>query len=376
MARIKCPLSEAAQISRHRPAILSPDGVLRFGELDKCVRTTADLLYRAGVREGDRVGVAMSVEWRYPIVVLALLRLGAVTCAIDAELGAAARRMRLASVGCRIAVVSGGRASGEKGLIEIDAEKVAGVVYETSPRMEVPHLDLERPATIHITGTKTPLAIMHTLGNHYYGARGANVHLPLHSDDRWLFNVAPHMVTGFGILMRCLLSGATLVFAGEDETFEKALRHYGVTCVSLTVKDLERFIHTGAQAQWYPDLRRIIVRGTVEPAELLEEAERRGFRIYQGYGLAEMASLVTGCSRHAGPEERRTCGRVMKYRDVRIGEDGRIYVRGKTLFRGYVTHDRVELPLDAEGWFATEDFGTVDADGCLTVVRRGSPGEW
>jgi long-chain acyl-CoA synthetase len=57
--------------------------------------------------------------------------------------------------------------------------------------------------------------------------------------------------------------------------------------------------------------------------------------------------------------------------DLRIAEDGEIFVRGPIVFVGYLQADgSVESVLDADGWLATGDVGELDADGFLTITDR------
>lgn len=60
----------------------------------------------------------------------------------------------------------------------------------------------------------------------------------------------------------------------------------------------------------------------------------------------------------------------MAHREVSIGEDGEILVRGDTLFAGYVDGDGVNRPLDDRGWFHTGDLGEIDGGGYLRVTGR------
>ena len=87
------------------------------------------------------------------------------------------------------------------------------------------------------------------------------------------------------------------------------------------------------------------------------------------YGLTEMSSQVTTTS----PEDRRdrlfTSGKVLDHRDLKV-DNGQVFVKGKTLFKGYVKAGRTLLPVDDKGWFGTGDMGHIDSDGYLTLLGR------
>lgn len=57
---------------------------------------------------------------------------------------------------------------------------------------------------------------------------------------------------------------------------------------------------------------------------------------------------------------------------MRIAADGEVLVRGPQVFRGYwdAARGRVVPATDAEGWLATGDLGSLDADGYLTITGR------
>jgi long-chain acyl-CoA synthetase len=93
-----------------------------------------------------------------------------------------------------------------------------------------------------------------------------------------------------------------------------------------------------------------------------------GVTILEGYGLTE----TTGPSTVSGPEALKvgTVGRPAPGSAVRIAEHGEIQVRGPQVFRGYWNHPAATAEVMRDGWFATGDVGTVDADGYVTITGR------
>ncbi|MEN8182516.1 MAG: class I adenylate-forming enzyme family protein [Myxococcota bacterium] len=94
------------------------------------------------------------------------------------------------------------------------------------------------------------------------------------------------------------------------------------------------------------------------------------------YGLSETFTLASSLPATAPAHERRAChGKALPGMALRIldpqsgaelapGKAGEIAVKGVTLMRGYHKVPS-ELCLDAEGWFRTQDGGSVDAEGAL-----------
>ena len=94
------------------------------------------------------------------------------------------------------------------------------------------------------------------------------------------------------------------------------------------------------------------------------------------YGLSETFTIVSALPADAPAEERHACngvpwpGNLLRIVDPESGaplppgEEGEIAVKGPTLMRGY--HKVApELVFDADGFFRTQDGGSLDADGRL-----------
>jgi O-succinylbenzoic acid--CoA ligase len=117
-------------------------------------------------------------------------------------------------------------------------------------------------------------------------------------------------------------------------------------------------------------LKAVLMGGGPVSASLVDEALSRGLPVHTSYGLTEMASQVTTTPPGASLEALRTAGRVLPEREVSISEEGEILVRGATLFSGYVEGGRLDLPLDADGWFHSGDLGELDENGDLHLLGR------
>ncbi|MFE0225053.1 AMP-binding protein, partial [Streptomyces albidoflavus] len=89
-----------------------------------------------------------------------------------------------------------------------------------------------------------------------------------------------------------------------------------------------------------------------------------GVTVYDGYGLTETTAAVT--AQPPGRVRFGTGGRPLPGSTVRIAGDGEVWVRGDTVFRGYL-HDPPGL---ADGWLATGDTGRFDPDGYLVITGR------
>ncbi|MBI3934207.1 MAG: AMP-binding protein [Acidobacteria bacterium] len=111
------------------------------------------------------------------------------------------------------------------------------------------------------------------------------------------------------------------------------------------------------------------VSGGAKLEDKTEDFWRRlGFAVIQGYGSTETASLISlNNPFRAGPG---SIGRSLAGREVKLGEDGEILVRGESIAAGYWRGQELEPVADADGWFRTGDLGGLDEQGNLYFRGR------
>jgi len=94
-----------------------------------------------------------------------------------------------------------------------------------------------------------------------------------------------------------------------------------------------------------------------------------GIPVYQGYGLTETSPVVGANS----PKANRvgSVGKPIRHVDVRLAEDGEIFVHGPCVMRGYYEKpEETRAVISRDGWLATGDIGRLDADGYLYLTDR------
>lgn len=356
MTAVRCPVNEAATISRDEPALILEDRKITYSELEFYVAGAAARLRQAECLAGDRVALGVSEPWQAVVLLLALLRVKAVACLLA---GDASDKENMALAGSRFRI--GGPAPA------LDPEKLLPVYFEGQDTVDASRLLLEQPATIlfHHDRGGTPRALLHTYGNHYYGARGANHAVRLSSRGRWL-SVSPlHEAAGLSALFRCLLSGAARVLPAPGQPVGESLAKHGVTHAGLAPADLAALLEGGTSLR-FPKLQALLVEGEAGP-ELLARARAAGLPVVTGFGIPEVASGISVVLPDTPPARQNGAGMPMKYREVRIDPTGQLMVRGPALFAGYIEPSGVRRPTDAEGWFATGARGKLEEDGYLTM---------
>ncbi len=121
---------------------------------------------------------------------------------------------------------------------------------------------------------------------------------------------------------------------------------------------------------------------SLPPSTVLRWEEATGGIIVEGYGMTESSPISVG--NPMGPLRRpgtvgvpfpsteiRVVDPADPTRDLELGEEGELLVRGPQVFQGYWQQpsETASTLLDG-GWLRTGDIVTVDADGFVTVVDR------
>ncbi|WP_431678170.1 AMP-dependent synthetase/ligase [Kitasatospora sp. KL5] len=93
-----------------------------------------------------------------------------------------------------------------------------------------------------------------------------------------------------------------------------------------------------------------------------------GFTVLEGYGLTETCA-ATAFNPHDKPKIG-TVGQPLPGSSVKIAEDGEVLLKGPQIFTGYWENPQATADAMQDGWFATGDIGSLDAEGYLTITGR------
>ena len=105
----------------------------------------------------------------------------------------------------------------------------------------------------------------------------------------------------------------------------------------------------------------------------LDEVDERfwsqlAFAVIQGYGLTETTSLVS--VNHPFKRSKRSIGKTLPGRELKLADDGEILVRGENVANRYWQNGTMQAAAEADGWFPTGDLGALDAEGNLYFKGR------
>ena len=230
--------------------------------------------------------------------------------------------------------------------------------------------------------------------------------LDIRATSRILPVVPMFHVNAWGIPYAAALAGAGLVLPGRHLdgasmatllNAEKVTFTAGVPTVWL---GLLQYLRTSGEK--LHSVQRIMTGGSAAPPLLIEAfRDEYGVAVEHGWGMTELSPVGTynapksaqlGLSKDEAGQHMLKQGRILPGIDMKIvdGEGkelpwdgvafGDLMVRGPWIASGYFG-DPPDSALDKDGWFATGDVATIDADGFMEITDRSkdvikSGGEW
>jgi long-chain acyl-CoA synthetase len=366
------------------------DGRLSYDELYTRVEQLAGGLYeRHGVRAGDRVALLAPNRLEIPVLVLALLRLGAVVVPLNPGSGVEDWTYVL-------------RHSGARGLCATRdlADRVAP---EARPAFT---LLVEDAFSVRGEAPGAPGGLAEQLGVVLYtsGTTGSPKGVALR--QRSLLWNAWSMARNFGLdattqlavlplyhahafgfgLMTALSTGGHLVFTERLEPFTWAavLRAESVAVTSVVPTLLPMLLAARVTRDQVPTLRHIMVSSAPLPVDLARDFETRTrIPLVQGWGLSEYTNFACCVSPSASADEHErlmsawevpSIGPALEGTEVRVvdatgapvaeGARGELVIRGPSTMAGYFEDPETTAgTISTEGWLHSGDEGLFRVDG-------------
>ncbi len=344
-----CPVHIRALERPNDEAIVCAEARLSWAELDARVTSLAGRLAAEGIAAGDCIALQSHNSLALVLHLLALPRLGARAVMLNARLtehetAALLERLRPRRV---LALESPSPQPsplrGERELLDIHPS--AGAILFTSGTTGVPKAALLRWKAFEAS------------------ARASTQRL---GRGRWLCTLPLFHVGGLAMLWRCVHDGSTLVLHErfDEHAFLETLARERITHASLVAATLQRVLACGVPP--LPYLEAVLVGGGPTPQRLVDAARTCGLPVRLTYGLTEACSQVTTQPSAGGYD----AGTPLDGTEVKLSPEGEILVRGPTLFLCYLFDERATKAAKPDGWLHTGDFGSLDAQGRLTVLGR------
>lgn len=384
----------------HRAAIVSTTfAPLTYGDLQRQLDDIRGQLRLGGFDCSARIGVLMP---NGPEAVLAIVAVACCSIAVPldprlspAEISQRLDLLRLSAILVPQGVDSEARQAADRsGIAIIEAVPVGhgrlgfhaavraadSAAIDGEPGPHSPAFILQTSGT-----TAQPKIIPFSHSNMLAASARLQVWFGLTHQDRCLSVSPPFYSHGLKVtVFTPLLTGGSIAvpannaIAALDEWFDvlRATWYSAGPALHAAVLDKARGIEDAKSAH---TLRFVLSGGAPLPTDIRDGLQRiLGVPVLEHYGSSEAAQIAANLP-PPGSNRPGTCGQA--WADVlavvsedghflTAGERGEIWVRGPTVFSGYLDAPELNQAAFVDGWFRTGDIGSLDEDGFLSLHGR------
>lgn len=399
-------LAEAVAAGPDREALICGGRRLTYAEMDAEVRALAAGLAAHGVGPGDRVALLLGNGMAYPLMVFAIVHLGAIAVPLSIRDQTPGLTHALSDSGARLLVADAAVAGRvpEAGVVPDLLSRFAvggdtagfadGAELRGDPAAapDATPVDEEAPAAILYTSgtTGTPKGALLTHLGMIHSATAYASFFGLGPDDRGAVLVPFSHVTGLvACLMTAVRCGGGLVIEKEFKApafLEMAARERMTFTVMVPAMYNLLFVQDDPARHDLSAWRIGAFGGAPMPAPTLEKLADvlPDLKLINCYGATETTSPVVMMPPEETAARRLSVGRPSLGADVRVmaaddrecapGETGELWHAGAMVVPGYwnnpVATAREFAPAEAGGYWKSGDLGSMDASGFVTVHDR------
>jgi len=368
-APIVAAVFATAARSPGKDALICGGERIGYGALRDRIMSAAKFLSSRGVARGDRVILqARSSRPDFVYGYLACHGLGAIAVPVEPGI----TRDALAA----IASLTRARLACLEGSPEMDA-----LASKEKASFVPAAVELDDAADILFTGGTTgrPKGVVQTHRNIRAFAEARAAVIGTAEGDRLVLPLP--LSHGYGLcrLRATLLGGGAVIlvdgFLAPGDLFRALDESGGNALCYVPYGFAALFALAGDELGAYRDRLRFIESATAPlPAAhrdrllaLLPET-----RIFNAYGMTETTSSIAYVELRGERAKADSVGRAAPGVELKI-VDGRIMVKGESVMKGYWEDDAGTRAVLADGWYAANDLGSLDAEGFLRL--RGRPEE-
>ncbi len=232
--------------------------------------------------------------------------------------------------------------------------------------------------------TGFPKGALYTHGMLFWNSVNTHLRLDITSDDVSIVCTPPFHTGGWNIIPTPFFHhGASFTVMKKfdadavvrllDE--ERVTMFMAVPTMIQMMKESPSFANADLSS-----VRYFIIGGEPLPLPVIEEWQKRGIPIRQGFGMTEVGPSVTSLHQNDSARKIGSIGTLNFYLEARVvddngndvpqGQEGEFIVRGKVVTPGYRNNPKATADTIKDGWFYTGDIVRQDSEGFFYVMDR------
>lgn len=170
-------------------------------------------------------------------------------------------------------------------------------------------------------------------------------------------------------LMTSLYSGSMIFFNEDKKNMFKEMQMVKPTVLIVVPALAELFLNLVKQfglGMLGGNVKLMICGGASVSPYLVTEFRKLGICFCPGYGLTELANLVSG---NANPDKPSSVGLLYPDQEIKLVND-ELWIKGENLMSGYYNEPEENKNAFEDGWFKTGDLVRFDDEGYMYITGR------
>ena len=342
----------------------------------------AAYLHERGIRQGDRVGLALKEHSCHLILHYALARLGAVILPVDQRWTLSEKSRTATTFDVKLLIME----EGAEAPASLETLTLGKDWPRTDPARLPPmpeHNDLALLISLSSGTTGRPKGALVTHEQMYQRFVSQWVTIGFNSQDRFLGLTPLFFGAGRSFGMAFLAAGATVILdppPHEPHELVTAINSSGATVTFLVPTQLRGLVPLHQDDLLLPGLQKLLVSGAaLYPQEIRETREKVNPGLIGYYASSEGGGISVldtdefdDYAHTAGRPTFRTEVQIVDNGDspVKPGETGRLRYRGPGVAGRFIDADGTEHATNPEGWFYPGDLAEKTDSGHIILRGR------
>jgi acyl-coenzyme A synthetase/AMP-(fatty) acid ligase len=361
-------------------ALISQKRNLTYKNLSELIDAAVNGLKKLGIKHGDMVGLTLTQSPTHMIIIMALLKIGAISVPLAAIKSMQERTEIAKKYHIKFLITFDDR-FGLQGTSVININKINTIRLEaqdTAPD-HVMNVDSQTPLRL-VLSSGTTGKIKGVMLTQDDILNRVNQSLIAFTNKTRLLSFDLNYAMGLIFNLSVLKEGGTIVFPGAD--IKNIINVFGVTDLILSPVQASELIKQSQGKNSFSSINRTIVVGEYCPVGLIHALKDKiTNNIYNTYGLSEIGGVsITIPEILPTQDENLAKGIINKALTVEIVnskgkilpamESGRVRIKSKTMPKGYYLDPEMSAECFKKGYYYSGDRGFITEEGYLCIEGR------